>query len=298
MSIKDHMIPKASCIGTFATTVFNKMGKHTHILNKIVGVKIPKRQCQKTINFGGTNVVPTRKIQSRVVYNNKFSMCQVEINASKSTAFKWLAYNKAFQTIDKNKSYAQALANAVPVTDQHMKKAETFTAQVIHKNPPLATKVSKRDDRNFSPIDTTLAITSTVSCHCSDPSSNKKLQASVEKTDCTKNVGVTVTGARPCGASVLLQNRFQPLQMLMGDCHVEPQSQQDLQGQNDKHSVTKAVNAKSIQSNFKLLLASQENELLVGEKKLGLSQREYLKAVIQNSLKEYKCLPGYTCRRI
>ena len=41
--------------------------------------------------------------------------------------------------------------------------------------------------------------------------------------NCRKNVGVTVTGARPCGASVLLQHRFQPLQMLMGDHHVESQ---------------------------------------------------------------------------
>ena len=162
-----------------------------------------------------------------------------------------------------------------------MKKAETFTAQVIHKNPPLAAKVSKRDDKNFSPIDTTLATTSTVSRHCSYPSSNKKLQASVEKTGCTKNVGVTVTGARPCGASVLLQNRFQPLQMLMGDCHNEPQARQVLQGHNDKHSVAKAVNVKCIQSNVKPLLASQENDLLVGKKTLGLWQREYLKAVIQ-----------------
>ena len=51
--------------------------------------------------WGGQNVVPTQKIRSRVDYNDKFSMSQAEINASKSTAFKWFAYNKAFQTIDK-----------------------------------------------------------------------------------------------------------------------------------------------------------------------------------------------------
>ena len=85
------------------------------------------------------------------------------------------------------------------------------------------------------------------------------MQTSVAKTDCRKNVGVTVARARPCGASVLLQNRFQPF-LLMGDNHVEPQLEVVLQGQNnDKHSVTKAVNAESIQSNVKPLLASQEN---------------------------------------
>ena len=194
-------------------------------------------------------------------------MSQVEINASKSTAFKWFAYNKVFQTIDKKKSYAQALVNAVPVRDQHMKKAGIFSGEVIHKNPPVAAKVSKRDDKKFSPIDTSLAITSTVSRFRSDLSSNKKLQTSVEKTDCRKNVGVTVTGACPCGASVLLQNRFQPLQMLMGDHHVEPHLAEVLQGKNnDKHSVTKAVNAESIQSNVKPLLASKENKVLVGKK--------------------------------
>ena len=48
------------------------------------------------------------------------------------------------------------------------------------------------------------------------------------------------------------------------------------------HSVTKAVNAESIQSNVRPLLASQENKLLVGKKtKLDFWQREYLKVVIQ-----------------
>ena len=91
-------------------------------------------------------------------------------------------------------------------------------------------------------------VLSTVSRYRSDLSSNKKLPTNVAKTDCRKNVGVTVTRARPCGASVLLQNRFQPLQMLMGDHHIEPHLEEVLQGQNnDKHSVTKAVNAESIQ---------------------------------------------------
>ena len=60
-------------------------------------------------------------------------MSQFEINASKSTAFKWFAYNKAFQTTDRKKSYAQALVNAIPVRDQYMKKAENFSGEVTHK---------------------------------------------------------------------------------------------------------------------------------------------------------------------
>ena len=171
-------------------------------------------------------------------------MSRAEINASKSTAFKWFAYSKAFQTTDKNKSYAQALVNAIPVRDRYMKKVN-FCGEVIHRNPPLAAKVSRRDDKNFNPIDTSLAITSTVSRYRSDLPSNKILQTSVAKSDCKKNVGVTVAGARPCGASVLLKNRFQPLQMLMSDNYVEPQLEEVLQGlNNDKHSVSNAVSCR------------------------------------------------------
>ena len=75
--------------------------------------------------------------------------------------------------------------------------------------------------------------TRTVSRYHSDLSSSKKLQTNVAKTNCRKSVDVTVTGAGPCGASVLLQNRFQPLQMLLGDHHVKPQLEEVLQGQNN-----------------------------------------------------------------
>ena len=54
LSTKDHIIPKVLCTGTFATIVFNKLEKHTHILNKTVGIKIPKRKCPKTNNLGRT----------------------------------------------------------------------------------------------------------------------------------------------------------------------------------------------------------------------------------------------------
>ena len=112
-----------------------------------------------------------------------------------------------------------------------------------------------------------MAITNTVSHSRPDLCSNRKLQTNVAKTHSRENAGVTVTGARPCGASVLVKNRFQPLQMLMVDHHIDTNLEEVLQGQNnDKHSVTKAVNAKSIQSNVKPLLASQENKLLVWEK--------------------------------
>ena len=93
--------------------------------------------------------------------------------------------------------------------------------------------------------------------------------------ECERTVGVTVAGARSSGAPVLLKNRFQPLQMFMSDDYNEPQSEETLQGSNnDKHSLSNAVNAKSIQSNVKPLLASQENDILAGKKKLGLWQGE------------------------
>ena len=117
-----------------------------------------------------------------------------------------------------------------------------------------------RDDKHFNPFDTSFSITSTVSRYCPDLPSKNTLQTSVTETECKRNVGVTVAGARPSGASVLLKNRFQPLQMLMGDNYLEPQLEEVLQGlNNDKHSLSNAVNAKSIQSNVKPLLASQEN---------------------------------------
>ena len=184
-------------------------------------------------------------------------MSRAEINASKSMACKWFAYTKAFQTTVNTKSYAQALMNAALVRNQYTENAKNFGGQVIHKNSLLAAKVT-RDDTHFNPSDTSLPITSTVSRYHPDLSSNNTLQTSVTEAECKRNVGVTVAGAHPSGASVLLQNRFQPLQMLMSDDYNEPQLQEILQGSNnDKYSLSNAVNVKSIQSNVKPLLASQ-----------------------------------------
>ena len=90
------MTPKVLRIDIFAVIVFNKLGKHTHTLNKIVGIKPTKRQCQKTSNLGRQKVVPTQKFWPRIAHNDKLSMSQYEMIASKNTALKWFAYNKAF----------------------------------------------------------------------------------------------------------------------------------------------------------------------------------------------------------
>ena len=66
---------------------------------------------------------------------------------------------------------------------------------------------------------------------------------------------------------MLVKNRFQPLQMLLVDEHIDDSSEQVLQGQkSDRYSLTKVVDVKNVQPNIKPLLASQENKLLVGKK--------------------------------
>ena len=85
--------PRVSRIGIFAVIVFNKLAKHTHTLNKIVETKATE--------FGGYKVVPTQKFWLRIVYNDNFPMVQAELDASKCTALKWFAYNKAFQKLRK-----------------------------------------------------------------------------------------------------------------------------------------------------------------------------------------------------
>ena len=205
----------------------------------------------------------------RELYIMKNFKC-LELKSMPAKACKWFAYSKAFQTTVHNKSYAQALMNAVPPRNQYTENAKNLGTQVIHKNSLLAAKVT-RDDKQFNPSHTSLAITSTVSPYRPHFPSNNTLQTSVTEVECERNVGVTVTGARSSGAPVLLKNRFQPLQMLMRDDYNEPRLEETLQGfNNDKHSFLNAVNAQSIQSHVKPLLASQENEILAGKKnKIG-----------------------------
>ena len=127
--------------------------------------------------------------------------------------------------------------------DQKINTEGMFSGDVIQETSPVTAKVSKRDDKIFTPIDTSLAITKTVSRSRPDLCPNRKLQTNTSQAGSRENAGVTVTGAIPCGASVLVKNRFQPLQMFMVDDHIDNNSDEVLQGQNnDRHSVTKAAN--------------------------------------------------------
>ena len=57
-----------------------------------------------------------------------------------------------------------------------------------------------------------------------------------------KSTGVTVTGASPYRASVLLENKFRPLQMVMVEDHIDNSSNLLLQGQkSDRSSLTQTV---------------------------------------------------------
>ena len=138
MHQRSHEVPR---IGIFAVIVFNKLGKHTHTLNKIVGIKATKRQCKKTSNLGRQKVVPTQNFWPRIVYNDKLLMSQSEMEASKNTA---------------KESYAQALGNTVGNKDHEVKAAGIFSGDVTQNTSPCTSKVCKRDVKNFSPINTNL----------------------------------------------------------------------------------------------------------------------------------------------
>ena len=92
---KNHRTPRVSYTGILACIVYNKLGKHPLILNKIAETKIIKRQCQKTSNWGGgggggdIRLFPPKSFA--LVYNEKLPMVLAEIDASKSTALKWFA---------------------------------------------------------------------------------------------------------------------------------------------------------------------------------------------------------------
>ena len=191
-------------------------------------------------------------------------MAKSEITADKNTALRWFAYNKAFQTTDEKKSYAQALCSTMASTTLKIKAADNSTGEIIQYNSPHTAKVNNRDVQHSPHIDTSLAMTETVSHYKFDQSiKNKKLKTNVTSVNGKEGVRVTVTGASPEGALVSVKNRFHPLQMLM----VDDNSDEVLQDQqNDKHGVKKFANVQSAQPSTRPKLAFQANNLLVGKK--------------------------------
>ena len=91
--------------------------------------------------------------------------------------------------------------------DQEVKAAGIFSGDVTQKTSPCTAKVCKRDVKNFSPTDTSLANINTVQCSRPDPCFNKKLQTNAAKADRRKSVGVTVP---MCGFSVSKKTDFSP----------------------------------------------------------------------------------------
>ena len=266
------MIPKVPPTDTFVVIAFSKQEKHIHKLNKIAETKIPKNQCQKASSLGGggggggLQVVPIPHIWSRIVHNEKFAMARSEITADKNTALRWFAYDKDFQKIDKKKSYAQALCSTVASANLKIKTAENSAGEITQDNPSYTPKVNNRQVQHSASTDTSLAITKTVSHSFHQNVQNKKLQKNVTNVNGKEGVHVGVTGASPDGAVASVQNRFQPLQMLM----VDGKSDEVLQDQqNDRHSVKKFANIQSTQPSTRPKLAFQANNSLVGKNKTG-----------------------------
>ena len=79
---------------------------------------------------------------------------------------------------------------------------------MTQKTPRDTAMVNSRDGQYFSTNDTSLTTTKTVSHFSPDRSVQRKLQSNVVNVDGKGNVGVTVSGASPHGALVLLKNRF------------------------------------------------------------------------------------------
>ena len=146
-------------------------------------------------------------------------MVQAKIDASINTAIKWFAYYKAFKKMMKRN--LMALVNTVTDIDHQVKATGTFSMDVIQQTFQCTAKVYKRDVKNSSLTDRNLAITSSIQCSRPGPCRDRKLQTKKAKVCREKSTGVTVTGASPYRASVLLKNKFQPLQMLMVDDHMD-----------------------------------------------------------------------------
>ena len=65
---------------------------------------------KKRVRSGGFESVPTPTFTARFLYNSSLPAGRSEFSANKETALQWFKnFKKAFDTIDKNKSYAQAL---------------------------------------------------------------------------------------------------------------------------------------------------------------------------------------------
>ena len=64
---------------------------------------------KKRVTSGGFKSDPTTTFTARLLYNSSLPAGKSEFSANKETAFQWFKNFKAFDTIDKNKSYAQAL---------------------------------------------------------------------------------------------------------------------------------------------------------------------------------------------
>ena len=132
-------------------------------------------------------------------------MCRSELKADKSTALKWLAYDKAFKPIDNDKTYAQALTQT--------KSNKCYDVQ------PLRAAIAK-PNKQFLPTPKVHRKYQSKLYHnkASLANNGRGPGTNIRSGDLQTNkvifrenkVGVTVAGASPCRAPVLLKTDFIP----------------------------------------------------------------------------------------
>ena len=196
-------------------------------------------------------------------------MCRSELKADKSTALKWLAYDKAFKPIDNDKTYAQALTQTKSNKCYDVQPLRAAIAKPNKQFLPTA-KVHRKYQSKLYHNKASLANNGR------GPGTNIRsgdLQTS--KVIFRENkVGVTVAGASPCRAPVLLKNRFYPLQAFLSDDYNDESSQDSFQiteraqgHRKHTYSIENAVNVSKTQPKFTPLVATQKNNPLAGKKK-------------------------------
>ena len=185
------------------------------------GTKLQKQKqeiVQKRIKSGGFEPVPTPTFYARFLYNSFLPAGKSELSANKGMALQWFKNFKVFDTIDKNKSYAQALL--CNLQQETPKSGEVWQAPRRHHM--LYTSTSDAHNGKFGKKPRN-------SCQPANSQKSHKRQVLVKdgknNENCHKigNRG-SVTEATETMKPLQLTNRFQPLlQIPMDDvCVSQP----------------------------------------------------------------------------
>ena len=160
---------------------------------------------KKRVRSGGFESVPTPTFAARFLYNSSLPAGRSESSANKETALQWFKNFKAFDTIDKNKSYAQAL-----LCNLHKQTQESGqVCQNTRRHARLYTTILDPHNSQFGKKPRN-------SCQQANPQKLHKNQVLVKNgkknENCQKNGNNgSVTEAIQTINPLQLTNRFQPL---------------------------------------------------------------------------------------